>query len=407
MTNADHLKIAGMFRDEAAAKAFRAGCGSLNGHRLDTYSGALSEIRPGMQRLAACDVLLLEIDPADAAQVNDLAAVLEAFPGKPVLATTPQLSVQDIRKLLHLGVIDVLPQPLGADDLDGALRQVMRAHLAPRKATAMHRGRKIVFLKATGGVGATTLAVQSGCLLAEAPKRHAAPKVCLFDFDIQQGSAGLHLDLPPCEQFTDLAGDPDRMDDALLEGLLAHHASGLGVLTAPPQIMPLETLDPAFVLAMIDTAARVKDYVLIDLPSAWTDWKLVALQSADIVLLVTELTVPGVHHARMQLDTLAEQGLADLPVTVVVNRYSRRVAGSVAIANAEKALDRPINYRIRDDGATVNEAINQGVALRHIKRRSKVEKSLRELVGGVVRQPIQSRAEPSLRADTHVMLEVR
>ncbi len=407
MTNPDHLKIAGMFRDEAAAAAFRADCGSLNGHRLDTHVCALSDIRPGSQRLAASDVLLLDVDPTDAGQLTDLAAVLEAFADKPVIATAPQPSVQDIRRLLHLGVVDVLPQPHGADDLDAALRQAMRAHQAPRGAAALRRGRKIAFLKAAGGVGATTLAVQSGCLLVEERRRQTVPTACLLDFDIQQGAAGLHLDLPPCEQLAGLVGAPDRMDDALLEGLLAHHASGLGVLTAPPRIMPLETLDPTFVSAVIDTAARVKDHVLIDLPSAWTDWKLVALQSADMVLLVTELTVPSVRNARMQLDTLAEQGLADLPVTIVANRYCRRVAGSVAIANAEKALDRPIRYRVRNDWATVSEAINQGVALRHIKRRSKVEKSLRQLVDGVVRQPVQPRAEPKLSADTHMMLEVR
>ena len=399
MTNPDHLKIAAVFPDESAAAAFRTGCATLNGHHLDATVSPLADVRPNLQRFAASDVLLVDVDPNDGAQLADLQRLLAAFDDKPVIATAAAPTVRDIRGLLHMGVVDVLPQPHGPEDLDAALRLAVRARLAPPPAKSHRHGRKVAFLKAAGGAGATTLAVQTACLLADAPKRRAAPSVCLVDLDIQQGAAGIHLDLPACDQLPGLVASPERMDDALLEGLIAHHTSGVGVVTAPPRILPLDTLDPTFVGALIDTAARAKDYVLLDLPAAWIDWKLAALQTADLVVLVTELTVPGIRHARLQLDTLTEQGLADVPLAIIANRYNGR-GGSVAIAAAEKALDRPIHHRIRNDWPTASEAINQGVALRHIKRRSKLEKSLRNFVDAMVRQPERRAGEPSLNLES-------
>ncbi len=403
----NNLIIAALFQKSATEQDFRAHCGALNGHRMDTAIGTLADVQPSVRRFAASDVLLLDIDPTSPDQMAQLATVVTEFPATPVIATAPQLSAQDIRKILHLGVADVLPQPLGEDDLLIALRQAMRSRMTPQTAPGPRRGRKVAFLKSAGGAGATTMAVQAGCILATAGKHRAAALTCLLDFDIQQAGTGLHLDLAPCDQLVDLAATPDRMDDALLEGLLTYHASGLGVLTAPQRIMPLDMLTSAFVTATIDTAARAKSYVLIDLPSAWIDWKLAALQSVDIALMVTELTVPGIHGARVQLETLAEQGLGDLPVHIIANRADAK--GGVSIKQAEKALERPVAYRVHNDWALVSEAVNQGVALAAVKRRSKVEKTIHHFVDGAIRAADRTgaRAEPHLARADATVLEVR
>jgi pilus assembly protein CpaE len=73
------------------------------------------------------------------------------------------------------------------------------------------------------------------------------------------------------------------------------------------------------------------------------------------------------------------QDMEDAPLKMVLNRYEKGGWGkekSTRLSDAEDALGRKFDYYIGDDFDLVSEAINQGVPLSKIKKRSKVEKSI-------------------------------
>src|SRR3546814_10495302 len=84
------------------------------------------------------------------------------------------------------------------------------------------------------------------------------------------------------------------------------------------------------------------------------------LRQSDEILLVTQMTVPGVRQARRQLETLNAEGLGDLPLKVVLNRFEKRWGATFTMKEVEKALGRPVDFTVANDYRAVSEALDQG-----------------------------------------------
>ena len=75
-------------------------------------------------------------------------------------------------------------------------------------------------------------------------------------------------------------------------------------------MMPLDAVTSEQIIEIVEIAKREFGTVFVDLPANWTNWSLSLLAQSDLVLLVTELSVTGLHRARRQLDLIREQELA-------------------------------------------------------------------------------------------------
>ncbi len=95
--------------------------------------------------------------------------------------------------------------------------------------------------------------------------------------------------------------------------------------------------------------------------------------------------------------------MEDVPVKVALNRYEKNWGKSVDLKDAEKALGRKFDYFIANDYKTVSEALNQGVALSKIKKKSKVETSLQKMIDDAIRTTTgeETRPEPRLLSGSH------
>src|SRR3546814_13535989 len=88
------------------------------------------------------------------------------------------------------------------------------------------------------------------------------------------------------------------------------------------------------------------------------------------------MTVPGVRQARRQLETLNAEGLGDLPLKVVLNRFEKRWGATFTMKEVEKALGRPVDFTVANDYRTVSEALDQGLSIAAVRRRCKPHKSI-------------------------------
>lgn len=377
MVDVEHLNLIAIMRSEESSAALREVCTGMNGTRVDVHVVSLEDFGRDKGLVNGLDVLLLDVDPRDPDCAERVKSIVHReFPATPVVVTAADVTIDDIRMMMSLGVVDVLPQPIRQTDLIIALDHAARRRVGPGPASGP-RGKIITFLKGGGGVGATTLAVQGGCVLADSVKA-ADGKVCLFDLDIQFGTAGLYLDLTSPVGLPDLLESPERLDRSLLRGVMARHDCGLEVLVAPGEVLPLETVTPEFVSASLEIAREEYAYVLIDLPPTWTSWTYNALACSDLIVLVTQLTVSGVRRTIHQFATLREQGMENIAVKIALNRYDDGwgKGKSAHLGDAEKALGRKFDYHVANDFSLVSEAINQGVPLSKIKKRSKVAKGI-------------------------------
>lgn len=373
------LNVAAIVRSEEISAGLSRVCGDLDGTNVEVQIGQLKDL--GSATVPDSDVLIVDVNTNDEADVGELARLMtQQFAGRPVVATAADVSIQDIQRLIRLGVIDFLPQPISGADVTAALEHAVRRQAQSAASESGSRGGQIVaFLKGAGGVGATTLAVQMGCALAT-DRKATRPEFCVLDFDIQFGTAALYLDIMTAVEYGDLVSAPERIDGELLRGLMGHHGSGLDVLGVPADVMPLDTLTPEFVSAFLDVARREYSLTLLDLPIAWSGSTFVALQAADLVVVVTNLSVSAVRQTRRQLDTLQAHGLPSDRIKVVLNRLDKGSSGTVRAKEAQQALGHDFDYVIADDPKVVGEATNQGVFLAEIKKRSKVEQSVRRMM---------------------------
>lgn len=345
---------------------------------LDCVESHLSihEIAEDSALFAEADALVLEIAPKEPADIEAFDRIVHLAAGQvPVIAAVDGLTVADTRALLRNGALDVLPLPFTAEELRQAVepaRRPARPAAAPRGQPPRRQGKVFSFIGTTGGAGVTSVASQLGILWS------SDTSVCYVDLDLQFGNAALLLDLKPSLNLAHLIEDAERLDADMLQSVAVGHRSGLSLIASPADMMPLEAISIEFVDRLLRLATQVYDVVLVDLPTAWTEWTVRVLQRSDAICLVTGLNVPGLHQARRQLEVIEANGLMP-KLRVVANRVQKSFLGKVDLRETEGVMGRKVDFTIANDYPAVSSANDEGRSLKEVKPSSRVVKDLKAM----------------------------
>jgi pilus assembly protein CpaE len=337
-----------------------------------------ASVDPSVLSGAAAGVI--QVSEGDEKSIARFKALAEG--SVPLIAAAYEPSMSFVRSLVRAGAHDVIPLPLDADDLETALDPIRRmvASQGPRQRAGHQK--VVTIIKSEGGVGATSLLGQVAARFAER-ERAVGRDACLIDLDVQFGDAAIQLGIDPLLTFHDLLDAGKRLDSEMLRAVAIQHSSGLRVVSAPREIMPLEAMTSEQILSVIDLATAEYGTVFVDLPANWTNWSMSLLARSDLILMVTELRVPSLHRARRQLDLLASQDMGELDVRVILNRSEKGLFRSLGPADAERVLRRPVSFTIANDHATMSQAIDRGVPLSEVKRKCPLVKDIDTLEQGV------------------------
>jgi len=333
------------------------------------------------EELAGAAVAVIQVDADSAASMKrfeKLARSVEA----PLIAAAYEPPLALVRSLLRAGAHDVVPLPLSFEDLQASIAPLAEQLGRRSEAVGLRHAKLVSVIKSVGGAGATALLSQLAIRFAE----HEAPhgrEACLIDLDVQFGDVAFQLGLQPKLSLGDLLEAGARLDGDLLRATTSEHSSGLKVIGAPEQMMPLEGISNEHMLRIVDMATREFGTVFVDLPTNWTNWSLSLVARSDMVVLVTELTVAGLNRARRQLALLHSQDLGKLDVRVVVNRFDKSLARMISLADAGKALGRDIGYTVAADSQLMRAAIDRGIPINEIKRKTVLGKDLDVLDAGI------------------------
>lgn len=298
--------------------------------------------------------------------------------GVPLVAAAYSPPLAFIRQLIRHGAHDVIPLPIERGELEHALEPIRAARAREAGHARTKDGKVVAVIKSDGGVGATAILGQLALRFAAEEARHGRG-ACLIDLDIQFGDAAFQLGLQPQLTLADLITARGRVDGDMLRSTAAPHPSGLHVIAAPPAILPLDAIDSEALLHLIEEARAEFGTVFVDLPANWTNWSLSLLAHADLVLMVTQLSIPTLRRARRQLDLLAEQGVGHGRLRLVLNRYEKKMFGRVGARDVETALGRPADYTVANDYEAVSEAIERGVPVAEIRRKGPLARDLQQL----------------------------
>lgn len=326
------------------------------------------------QRLAPETEILIAGASAALHDVEQAVNFLKArHAGLHVLIALRNADVASSRVLTRAGAAEVIPLPASETAWALAMERLLSRETA-RRDSGRKAGQVVALLKAGGGVGATALGVQAAQILADGAGEGA--NICFADLDLQFGNAALYLDLEEALTVTDCVAVGELLEETQFATVLAAHKSGMRVLAAPRDVTVLDALTPKLVDGLVMGLRRDFALTILDLPSVWTAWTNRALQLADRIILVTQLSVAHVHLARRQLGVLAMQKLDGVPLTLACNAVSGEQQDLLGLKAAERAIGRPFDIILPEDRRAMGGATNQGRKLSEVRRGTKLEKQV-------------------------------
>jgi pilus assembly protein CpaE len=318
--------------------------------------------------LTSASILVLEVSPLHPASLERLSAVRDLYPQLPVIAAVRDANLPLVRTLLKQGVRDVVGLPLPHAELVEILKEIS-AELQAELSSDVAQGQLVTIMKSIGGVGATTVATH---LASELAARNTGRGVCVFDLDLQFGDAASYLGLSNELSIADLLAAGSRMDADLLRSVVSKTPSGLNVIPAPADMMPIEAVNADQILRIIELARSEYDYVVLDLPTNWTNWTLSLVARSSAIFMIIELSVASLRQAKRQLQLLDNQGIGGEHVSVVANRVEKRLFRAIDLDAAAHALSHPVELSIHNDYPLVRAAHDQGVLIQQIRAKSKI-----------------------------------
>ena len=327
--------------------------------------------------LDAATVVVVDLDTRRRESLSAVQAVTTRLLGRaPVILITEALDDSLLRWFLQIRVADFLRKPVEP-------REVLRACMRALKATSSlpDDGSQILsFLPAAGGVGTTTLAIETAMILRRAGGREN-DTTCLVDLDLTNGVCADYLDLEPRLDLDEIGPHPERLDLQLLEVMLTRHASGLAVMAAKSRPGQRPALDAGIVVGLLDLISSRFDNVVIDLPRAWEPWTDQVLLASNRTYVVTDMTVPGLRLGRRMAAALSAR-LREVKPRVIVNRFEQQMLFGTGLrrVDVERALEGFFEGTVANSYKLVREAIDRGLPLDELKAGNPLSTDLKKIV---------------------------
>jgi pilus assembly protein CpaE len=322
-------------------------------------------------------VVVIDLDAKRRESLMALQSLVGRLGGRiPVVVLTDSFDDALARWFLQIRVSDFVRKPVEPKEV---LRACLRA-LRANSSLPDDEGRIISFLPAAGGVGTTTLAIETAMLLLRGGGRGMEP-TCLVDLDFQGAACADYLDIDPRLDLDEIGPHPERLDLQLLEVMLARHASGLSLLAARGRPAERCTLDPEVVIRLLDLVSSRFENVVIDLPRAWQPWTDQVLLGSNRVYVVTDMTVPGIRLGRRMAGALSQR-LPEVKPRIIVNRFEQQLLFGAGLrrTDVERALEGFIEGTVSNNYKLVREAIDRGTPLEQIKPGSNVSTDLKKII---------------------------
>jgi pilus assembly protein CpaE len=208
----------------------------------------------------------------------------------PVIAVSAELAPDRMRNLVRINASDWLRKPL-----DG--KELLNAVTFHDSGSHASRSSVVTFISASGGAGATTLALSAAKHLSDKSAQHAAG-TCLVDLDFQNANCGGYLNLFNHFDIEGIVAQPDRLDVELMDVIKLTREPGFTIYSFERPSLPFEPMGRDFVLKLLDLIAYRFENVIVDLPNLDTPWHSSVLSTSDEIFVVFELNVASLRQAK-------------------------------------------------------------------------------------------------------------
>jgi pilus assembly protein CpaE len=269
------------------------------------------------------------------------------------------------------GARDFLTKPFTMDEMIATVRRVykMAAHLrsaAPgqqggqrgvARSGSSTAGSLIAFYSPKGGVGCTTLAINTAAAIRQVEE---SASVVVVDCKAQFGDVKIALDMRAGRSIVDLIENMDELELDLIESaLVPDERTGLRALLAPPKPELADLVEADHVREILGRLKSMFDYVIVDMGSNLQNIELTVFDLADCIILVATPDLPAVTNARHFFELFQMLGYPLESVLLVLNKSDSNAGLNASMI--ETHLKHRVFAEIPLEDRVVSHSVNHGI----------------------------------------------
>lgn len=242
-----------------------------------------------------------------------------------------------------------------------------------RPAASGAPGRVHAYFGAKGGVGTSTLAINTAISL----HIDQGKSVVLVDANLNFGDHRSFLDLGSDEPSIVDAVGAAGIDQQVVRQAIVRHKSGVDLVLAPSTPEGAEHVKSAThdLLQVCMQLRAMYDYVVVDLDKQLDDHTLDVIALADKLFMVMTLDLASIKNVRLLLQAMSDIGVPDERLQLVLNRSN--ASTGISAKAAERAINRAIRYQVVNDYRTAMTSLNGREPFMLTRRDSPLGKAVR------------------------------
>jgi pilus assembly protein CpaE len=317
------------------------------------------------------NVLLVESHGSRDVILSELAALAEVCqPDTKVIVIGHLNDVVLYRELIRQGVSEYLVAPLHQLQI---IETVASLYQNPKAAPL---GKVYAFVGAKGGVGSSTIAHNSAWLMS---KRFGTETV-ITDLDLAFGTAGLNFNQDVSSGIIDALGQPDRLDQTLLERLLTKLGDKLSLLSGPGGVDRDINIEAHAIEVILGAMRASVPCIVVDVPNVWAPWVKFTLMHADQVVVTATPELASLRNTKNLVDLLKQARPNDPPPKLILNQVGVPKRPEIPAAEFGKAVGVEVSSVIPYDAQTFGTAQSNGQMLAEVAAKSKAADALSSFV---------------------------
>jgi pilus assembly protein CpaE len=307
------------------------------------------------------DIVLMDINMPEMDGISATEIISIKCPYSSIIIMSVQEEQEYLRKAMMAGARDFLVKPFNPEELVSTIRKIyqkskerMGSFQVPQEQRKQP-GKVISFFAMKGGVGKTTIALNSAIALAHLSEK----KVVLMDLDLQFGDIGLMMGIKSPNTIAELCQDPSPFNADKIEPYLVNHPEGkIDVLLSCSTPEMAEIVGGEQVREIIENLSYMYDYVIIDTAAIIRDIELMVLDLSHIIFLVGTLEITAIKDLKLSLKVFNNLEYDAEKIRLILNRAIPPLG--IEPEMVEKTLEKKADILLPSDGQLAVRALNAG-----------------------------------------------
>jgi len=336
------------------------------------------------------DLIALDDDLPGPSGVELVARIRQAEPAgthTPIVLIGGGNDVDAKVRALRAGADDYLGKPVHPQELSARVRGLLARFARPQiSARRQAFGRIHAYYGAKGGVGTTTIAINTAIGLHRELKR----SVALVDGNLQFGDHRVFLDMGVDQRSIIDAVTATGVDAEVIRKVMVRHDSGIDLLLAPPTPEQAELVsgEQHHLLRIVEVLRTMYDYVVVDLDKRLDDHTLDVIGAADRLVVVMTADLSCIKNVRLVFKTMSQLAVPEERLMLVLNRANAFTG--ISAKSVESVLKTQIAHQIINDYRSAISSLNSGAPFMANKPDSALSRAVMELARLVDQQATSS-----------------